>query len=68
MILYVEFPKDSPPPIAKTWMNEFRKVAGHIVNTQKSAAFSYAETVFVTERYIYCFIHFAGFPGLHCKE
>ena len=38
MILYIENPKDS---IRKLLINEFSKVAGYKINTQKSLAFLY---------------------------
>ena len=38
MILYIEHPEDS---IRKLLINEFSKVAGYKINTQKSLAFLY---------------------------
>ena len=40
MILYIENPKDATRKILKL-INEFDKVAGHQINTQKSLAFLY---------------------------
>ena len=40
MILYVENPKDSTRKLLKL-MNEYSKVAGYKINTQKSLAFLY---------------------------
>ena len=40
MILYIENPKDS---IRKLLINEYSKVTGYKVNTQKSLAFLYAD-------------------------
>ena len=41
MILYIENPKDSTKKLLEM-INEFTKVAGYKINTQKSAAFLYA--------------------------
>ena len=40
MILYVENPKDATRKLLEL-MNEFSKVAGYKINTQKSVAFLY---------------------------
>ena len=40
MILYLENPKDSIRKLLEL-ISEFRKVAGYIINTQKSLAFLY---------------------------
>ena len=40
MILYIEYPKDSTRKILEL-SNEYSKVAGHKINTQKSLAFLY---------------------------
>uniref|UniRef100_A0A8C3WDA7 Reverse transcriptase n=1 Tax=Catagonus wagneri TaxID=51154 RepID=A0A8C3WDA7_9CETA len=40
MILYLENPKDSPRKLLEL-INEFGKVAGYKINTQKSTAFLY---------------------------
>ena len=40
MILYIENPKDSTRKILEL-INEYRKVAGYKINTQKSLAFLY---------------------------
>ena len=41
IILYIENPKDSTKKLLEL-INEFSKVAGYKINTQKSAAFLYA--------------------------
>ena len=41
MILYIENPKDSTKKLLEL-INEYSKVAGHKINTQKSLAFLYA--------------------------
>ena len=48
MILYIEKPKDSTKKLLKL-INEFSKVAGYTINTQKSVAFLYANKE-LTER------------------
>ena len=40
MILYIESPKDSTRKLLE-WINEYSKVAGYKINTQKSIAFLY---------------------------
>ena len=40
MILYIENPKDSTRKLLKL-INDYRKVAGYKINTQKSLAFLY---------------------------
>ena len=40
MILYIENPKDSPRKLPEP-INEYSKVAGYKINTQKSLAFIY---------------------------
>jgi len=40
MILYIETPKDSTRELLEL-INEYRKVAGYKINTQKSLAFLY---------------------------
>ena len=40
MILYIENPKDSSRKLLE-WINEYSKVAGYKINTQKSLAFLY---------------------------
>ena len=40
MILYIENPKDSTRKLLEL-INEYSKVAGHKINTQKSLAFLY---------------------------
>ena len=40
MILYIENPKDSPRKLLEL-INEYTKVAGYKINTQKSLAFLY---------------------------
>ena len=42
MILYIEHPEDSIPKLLKL-INEFSKVAGYKINTQKSIAFLYTK-------------------------
>ena len=41
MILYIENPKDSIRKLLKLLINEFGKVAGYKINTQRSLAFLY---------------------------
>ena len=41
MILYIENPKDTTRKLLKL-INEFSKVAGYKINTQKSLSFLYA--------------------------
>ena len=41
MVLYIENPKDSTKKLLDQ-INEFNKVAGYKINTQKSVAFFYA--------------------------
>ena len=48
MILYIEIPKDSTRILLEL-INEYSKVAGYKINTQKSLAFLYTEK---TEREI----------------
>ena len=50
MILYIENSKDSDKKILEL-INEFRKVAGYKINTQKSVTFIYANNE-LTEREI----------------
>ena len=50
MILYVENPKDSTRKLLKL-INEYSKVAGYKINTQKSLAFLYTHNE-TTEREI----------------
>ena len=40
MILYIENPKDSTRPLLEL-INEFSKVSGYKINSQKSSAFLY---------------------------
>ena len=42
MILYIENPKDSTRKLLEL-INEYSKVAGHKINTQKSLAFLYTD-------------------------
>ena len=42
MILYIENPKDATRKLLEL-INEFGKVAGHKINTQKSLAFLYTK-------------------------
>ena len=44
MILYIENPKDSTRKLLEL-INEYSKVAGYKINTQKSLAFSYTLTM-----------------------
>ena len=55
MILYIENPKDSTNTLLEL-INEFSKVAGYKINTQKSAAFLYANNE-LTERDFKKIIH-----------
>ena len=41
MILYIEYPKDATRKLLELF-NEFDKVAGYQINTQKSVAFLYS--------------------------
>ena len=41
MILYIENPKDSTRKLLELIINEYSKVAGYKINTQKSLAFLY---------------------------
>ena len=43
MILYIENPKDSTRKLLEL-INEFRKVAGYKINTQKSLVFLYTKS------------------------
>ena len=43
MILYIENPKDSTRKLLEL-LNEFRKVAGYKINTQKSLVFLYTKS------------------------
>ena len=45
MILYIENPKDSTRKLLEL-INEYNKVAGHKINTQKSLAFLYTNNVY----------------------
>ena len=42
MSLYIENPKDSTRKLLE-WINEYSKVAGYKINTQKSLAFLYTD-------------------------
>ena len=55
MILYIENPKDSTRKLLEL-INEYSKVAGYKINTQKSLAFLYTDSE-KTERYIKETIH-----------
>ena len=49
MILYIENPKDSTRKLLKL-INEYSKVAGYKINTQKSLAFLYTNNEKVEKR------------------
>ena len=61
MILYIESPKDSTRKLLEL-INEYSKVAGHKINTQKSFAFLYTNNE-ETEREIKETI-----PFHHCNK
>ena len=50
MILYIDNPKDSTQKLLE-WINEFSKVAGYKINTQKSVAFLYTNYEILEKEY-----------------
>ena len=50
MILYIENPKDATQKLLKL-INEFSKVAGHKINTQKLVAFLYTINELLEKEY-----------------
>ena len=58
MILYIENPKDSTRKLLEL-VNEYRKVSGHKINTQKSLVFLYTNNE-KSEREIKEIIPFTG--------